>query len=78
MKRSITFCAIVGAVLLLTAFLSPLVGMAVRHGQRAETAAYWQMFRALAPLTYTAFIVGVLALCGAIMLRLIRDWARTR
>lgn len=76
MKRGIRISAAIGAVLLAIAFLAPLVGMAIRNGR--QPVGYWATFRSLAPLTYTAFIMGVLALCAAVMLWLVRDWARTR
>ncbi len=68
--KKIGICAGIGAVFLALAFLAPLIGM----GSFASHPTYWQAFRTLAPLTYTAFILGVLALCTAIMLWLVKDW----
>ena len=72
--KKIGICAGIGAVFLALAFLAPLIGM----GSFASHPTYWQAFRTLAPLTYTAFILGILALCAAVMLWLVMDWIRHR
>lgn len=70
MKKKILIWAAVGAVFLAVAFLAPLIAKMIRGG------AYHALFRTLAPLTYTSFIIGILALCVAVMLFLIEDLAK--
>ena len=72
MKKKILIWAAVGAVFLAVAFLAPLIAKMIRGG------AYRALFRTLAPLTYTSFIIGILALCVAVMLWLVKDWVDHR
>ena len=87
MKKRARMFAVLGAALLLVAFVAPPFGMAFRGGHRAEATGpdggetaptYWSVFRRLAPLTYTAFILGILALCAAILLWLVLGWVNAR
>ena len=76
-KRTIRVSAILGAVFLLIAFLAPLFGRAAaKSAPDGARPTYGEQFRKLAPLTFTALVLGLLAVCAAVMLWLVREWGK--
>ncbi len=78
MKKTAKILVIAGVCLLAVSFLFPLLDpLFIGKAEAAtETRAYWDAFRTYAPLTYTCFITGILALCSSILVFLVYGWVK--